>query len=77
MDSLTHFHSRNVHFYKHYSNSLKVTALDMFHKMLGSHPPLMIIIIKICIVPFAKGYKALLSNIIMVLEKLSQSFCFT
>ena len=36
MDSLTHFHLRNVHFYIHYSNSLKVTALDMLHKMLGS-----------------------------------------
>ena len=31
MDSLTHFHSRNV-FYIHYSNSLKVTALYMIPK---------------------------------------------
>ena len=38
MNSLTHFHSRNVYFYIHYSNSLKVTALDMFQKTLGSHP---------------------------------------
>ena len=38
MDSLTHFHSRNVYFYTHFSNNLKVTALDMFHKNLGSHP---------------------------------------
>ena len=38
MDSVTHFHSRNVYFYIHYSNSLKVTALDMFKKNLGSHP---------------------------------------
>ena len=38
MDSLTHFHSRNVYFYIHYSNSLKVTALDMLQKILGSHP---------------------------------------
>ena len=37
MDSLTHFHSRNVYFYIHYNNSLKVTALDMFQKNLGSH----------------------------------------
>ena len=36
MDSLTHFHSRNV--YLHYNNSLKVTALDMFKKSLGSQP---------------------------------------
>ena len=41
MDSPTHFHSRNVYFYIHYSycNSLKVTALDMFQKILGSRPP--------------------------------------
>ena len=32
MDSLTHFQSRNVYFYKHYNNSLKVTALNMFKK---------------------------------------------
>ena len=32
MDSLTHFHSRNVYFYIHYNNSLKVKALDMFKK---------------------------------------------
>ena len=32
MDSLTHFHSKNVYFYIHYSNSLKVTALDMLKK---------------------------------------------
>ena len=38
MDSLTHFHSRNVYFYIHFSNNLKVTALDMFQKILGSHP---------------------------------------
>ena len=37
MDSLIHFHSRNVYFYIHYSDSLKVIALDMFQKMLGSH----------------------------------------
>ena len=31
MDSMTHFHSKNVYFYIHiYSNSLKVIALDMF-----------------------------------------------
>ena len=30
MDSLTHFHSRNVYFNIHYSNNLKVTALDRF-----------------------------------------------
>ena len=39
MDSLTHFHSRNAHFYIQYSNSLKVTARDMFLKKLGSHSP--------------------------------------
>ena len=39
MDSLTHFHSRNVYFYIHYGDSLKVTALDIFQKKLGSHPP--------------------------------------
>ena len=39
MDSLTQFHSKNVYFYEHYSNSLKVTALDMFLKKMGSHPP--------------------------------------
>ena len=33
MDSMTHFHSKYVYFYKHHSNSLKVTALDMFQKM--------------------------------------------
>ena len=38
MVSLIHFHSRNVYFYIHYSNSLKVTALDMFLKQMGSHP---------------------------------------
>ena len=38
MDSLSHFHSRNVYFYIHYSNSLKVKALNMFKKSLGSHP---------------------------------------
>ena len=38
MDSLTHFHSRNVYFYINFSNNLKVTALDMFQKNLGSHP---------------------------------------
>ena len=38
MDSLTHFHSKNVHFYTHYSNSLKVTALDMFLKKLVDTP---------------------------------------
>ena len=30
MDSMTHFHSINKYFYINYSNSLKVTALDMF-----------------------------------------------
>ena len=40
MDSLTHFHSRNVHFYIHFSNNLKVTALDMFQKNFGFTPPL-------------------------------------
>ena len=39
MDSLTHFYSRNVYFYIHYSNGLKVTALDMFHK-IWVHTPL-------------------------------------
>ena len=39
MDSLTHFHSRNVYFHIHYSNKLKVTALDMFQKMFGPHLP--------------------------------------
>ena len=38
MDSLTHLHSRNVYFYIHYSNSLKVTALHMFQNNLDSHP---------------------------------------
>ena len=38
MSSLTHFHSKNVYFYIHYSNSLKITALDMFQKNLSSHP---------------------------------------
>ena len=38
MDSLTYFHSRNVYFYIHYNDSLKVTALDMFKKKMGSHP---------------------------------------
>ena len=36
---MTYFHSKNVYFYIHYSNSLKVTALNMFQKSLGSHPP--------------------------------------
>ena len=40
MDSLTHFDSRNVYFYIHHSNSLKVTALDMFIKKIGFTPPL-------------------------------------
>ena len=39
MDSLTHFHYRNVYIYIHYSNSLKVTALDMFQK-IWFHTPL-------------------------------------
>ena len=39
MDSMTHFHSKNVYFYIHYSNSLKVTALDMFQK-IRVHTPL-------------------------------------
>ena len=38
MDFLTHFHSRNVYFYIHYNNSLKVTALDMFQKNLVYTP---------------------------------------
>ena len=38
MDSLTHFHSRNVYFYIHYNNSLQVTALDMFQKKIGFTP---------------------------------------
>ena len=38
MDSLTHFHSRNVYLFIHLSNSLKVTALDMFQIILGLHP---------------------------------------
>ena len=39
MDSLTHFHSRNVYFYIHFSNNLKVTALDMFFKKIWVHTP--------------------------------------
>ena len=39
MDSLTRFHFRNEYFYIHYSNSLKVTAVDMFQKKLCSHSP--------------------------------------
>ena len=39
MGSLTPFNSRNVYFCVHYSDSLKVTALGMFQKHLGSHPP--------------------------------------
>ena len=35
---MTHFHSENLYFYIHYSNSLKVTALYMFQRKLGSHP---------------------------------------
>ena len=38
MDSLTHFHARMAYFYTHFSNNLKVTALGMFQKNLGSHP---------------------------------------
>ena len=38
MDSLTHFHSRNVYFYIHYINILKVKALDMFKKNIGFTP---------------------------------------
>ena len=38
MDSMTHFHSKNVYFYTHYINSLKVTALDIFQKN-WVHPP--------------------------------------
>ena len=38
MDFLTHFHSRNVYFYIHFNYNLKVTALDVFQKNLGSHP---------------------------------------
>ena len=32
MDSMTHFHSKNVYFYTHYCNTLKATALGMFLK---------------------------------------------
>ena len=39
MDSVTHFHSKNVYSYVHYCNSLKVTALDMFKKKMGLTPP--------------------------------------
>ena len=35
MDSMTHTHSKNVYLYIHYSNCLKVTALDMFEKKMG------------------------------------------
>ena len=37
MDSLTHILSRKVYFI-HYSNSLEVTALDMFKKKIGFIP---------------------------------------
>ena len=30
MESLTHFHSKNVCFYQHYSYNLKVTALSIY-----------------------------------------------
>ena len=39
MDSLTHFFPRNVYICIHLCNNLKVTALDMFLKKMGSHPP--------------------------------------
>ena len=29
MNFMTHFHSKNVYFYAHYNDSLKVTALVM------------------------------------------------
>ena len=35
MDSMIHFHSKNVQFYIHYNNSLNVTALDMFFFFLN------------------------------------------
>ena len=33
IDSVTHFHSKNVYFYIHCINSLKVTVLCKFHNM--------------------------------------------
>ena len=51
-DSLTHFHSRNVYFYIHYSNSLNVTALDMLKKKNGFTPPLNDIVLFFFFFPF-------------------------
>ena len=39
MYSITHFHSKNVYYCIYYSDSFKVTALDMLQKYLGSPPP--------------------------------------
>ena len=41
MDSMTHFYSKNVYFYLHSTNSLKVTALNV-SKKFGLHPLKMI-----------------------------------
>ena len=39
MDSLTHsIPEMYTYFYIHFSNNLKVTALDVFQKNFGSHP---------------------------------------
>ena len=38
MDSLTHFHSRNVYFYIHYSNSLKSNSTRYVSKKIGFTP---------------------------------------
>ena len=37
MDSMTHFHSKNLYFFVHYSYSLNVTALPIF-KISGLTP---------------------------------------
>ena len=40
MDSLTHFHSKNVYFYVHHSYSLKVTGALYFSHFYGLTPTL-------------------------------------
>ena len=61
MDSLTHFHSRNVYFHIHYNNSLKVTALDMFKKWVHT-PPLFLHYLLLYLAPVTCHGQQVLSN---------------
>ena len=38
MDSLTHFHYKNVYFYIHHSYDWKVTVCSIFHNFLVDTP---------------------------------------